>query len=54
MSKKLGKIPNCKTKGAVLTLVDIKIVSKYLLASIFVGVVLGASGLLLPKVSDQE
>ena len=27
-----------------MTLVDIKIVSKYLLASIFVGVVLGASG----------
>ena len=44
MSKKLGKIQNCKTKGAVLTLVDIKIVSRYLLASIFVGVVLGASG----------
>ena len=43
MSKNKGK-PNCRTKEVFLTLVDIKIVSKYLLASIFVGVVLGASG----------
>ena len=44
MSKKQGKIQNCRLKEVFLTLVDIKIVSKYLLASIFVGVVLGASG----------
>ena len=44
MSKKQGKTLNYRTTEAFLTLVDIKIVSKYLLASIFVGVVLGASG----------
>ena len=44
MLKRQEKIRNYRIKENFLTLLDIKIVCKYLLASIFVGIVLGLSG----------